>query len=117
MADFELTDEEFEAAKARGEETLRRGPLAESVRYDRSHDRIVVRLDTGIEIGFAPADAQGLAGASPAELMNVEIAESGLGLHWPLLDADHWVPALAQGILGSEQWMERRHAARADAAE
>lgn len=117
MAEFELTDEQFEAARARGAETLRRGPLAESVRYDRERDRIVVRLNTGIEIGFAPADAQGLADASPAALANVEIAEFGLGLHWPMLDADHWVPALAQGILGSEKWMERRRAARAEAAE
>lgn len=115
MADFELTDEEFEAARTRGQETLRRGPLAESVRYDREHNRIVVRLNTGIEIGFAPADAQGLENGTPAELANVEIAEFGLALHWPLLDADHWVPALAQGILGSDKWMERRRAARAAA--
>ena len=111
----ELTQEEYEAAVARRQETLRRGPLAESVRYDRERDRIVVQLNTGIEIGFAPADAQGLASATPAQLANVEIAESGLGLHWPLLDADHWVPALAQGVLGSDKWMERRRAARAAA--
>jgi Protein of unknown function (DUF2442) len=117
MAEFELTEKEFDAARTRGTETRKRGPLAESVRYDRAHDRLVVRLNTGIEIGFAPADAQGLEGASPAELMNVEIAEFGLALHWPMLDADHWVPALAQGILGSETWMKQRRTARTAAAE
>jgi hypothetical protein len=117
MADFELTQEEFEAAQARGQGTLQRGPLAESVRYDREHDRIVVRLNTGIEIGFAPADAQGLEDATPAALANVEISEFGLALRWPMLDADMWVPALAEGRLGSDKWMERRRAARAQAAE
>lgn len=117
MAEFELTDEQFEAARARGAETLRRGPLAISVRYERENDRIVVRLNTGIEIGFAPADAQGFENATPAALVNVEITEFGLALHWPMLDADVWVPSLAQGILGSEKWMERRRAERAEAAE
>jgi hypothetical protein len=92
----ELTKEQFEAAKARGEETRRRGPLAESVRYDAERNRIVVRLNTGTEIAFEPTEAQGLESAAPADLANVEIEDFGLALHWPTLDADHWVPALAE---------------------
>jgi len=30
---------------------------------------------------------------------------TGLGLHWPKLDADVYVPALLQGVFGSKQWM------------
>jgi hypothetical protein len=111
MAD--LTAKQFEAAKARGEETLRRGPLAVSVRYDHERNRIVVRLNTDAEIEFDPADAQGLESATPADLENVEIVEFGLGLHWPTLDADHWVPALAEGMLGSDRWMEQRRGSAA----
>jgi hypothetical protein len=108
-----LTPEQFEAAKERGEETRRRGPLAESARYDPERNRIIVRLNTGAEIEFDSADAQGLENATPADLKNIEIVEFGLGLHWPTLDADHWVPALAEGMLGSDKWMEQRRAARA----
>jgi hypothetical protein len=114
MAELELGEDEFEAAKARGAEARRRGPLATSARYDPARDRIVVQLNTGREIDFAPADTQGLTGAAAAELANVEIAQFGLALHWPTLNADHWLPALAQGILGSKTWMQRRRAKAAE---
>jgi hypothetical protein len=28
-----------------------------------------------------------------------------LGLHWPKLDADVYLPALMQGVFGSKRWM------------
>src|SRR5580658_2994541 len=31
---------------------------------------------------------------------------SGLGLHWPQLDADLYVPALIEGAFGSRRWMQ-----------
>ena len=30
---------------------------------------------------------------------------AGLGLHWPVLDADIYVPALLAGVFGSRSWM------------
>jgi hypothetical protein len=38
-------------------------------------------------------------------LADIEISPSGLGLHFPQLDADLYLPALLQGFLGSRQWM------------
>ena len=35
----------------------------------------------------------------------MEIIGSGIGLHWEELDADIYVPALFQGVLGTESWM------------
>jgi len=29
-------------------------------------------------------------------------------LHWPKLDADVYVPALLQGVLGSKSWMAKQ---------
>ena len=100
----ELTTEQFEAAKARGEELLQ-GPRAESAHYDAERDRVIVRLTTGVEIGFAPGDAQGLQQASREDLAAIEVAPFGLGIHFPRLDADFYVPALLQGMLGSRNWM------------
>src|SRR4051794_20463623 len=103
----ELTHQEFAAAKARGEERLR-GPRAESAYYDAKRDRVIVRLTTGIEVGFAPCEAEGLENASPDDLAEIEVEAFGLGIHFPRLDADLYVPALLEGVLGSKSWMAAR---------
>jgi hypothetical protein len=69
--------------------------------------KIVVSLNTGAEISFPPSLAQGLDGASRSDLSDVVIEAKGLSLHWPKLDADFYVPALARGVLGSAEWMRR----------
>lgn len=107
----DLTTEQFEAAKARGEARLR-GPRAESARYDAGRGRVIVRLTTGVEIGFAPQDAEGLQHAKRDDLAVIEVDALGLGIHFPRLDADFYVPALLEGVLGSSGWM----ATRSDAA-
>jgi hypothetical protein len=103
----ELTTEQFEAAKARGEKRLR-GPRAESAHYDAGRDRVIVRLTTGVEIGFAPRDAEGLQDASRDDLAEIEVEAFGLGIHFRRLDADLYVPALLEGVLGSQSWMAAR---------
>lgn len=105
MAD--LTRDEFEAAVARGE-ALMRGPRAERAHFDAGRNRIIVRLTTGVEIGLAPDDVEGLQNASPVDLKTIEIEASGLGIRFPRLDADLYVPALLDGILGSKTWMAAR---------
>ncbi|TWB20954.1 DUF2442 domain-containing protein [Nitrospirillum bahiense] len=100
----ELTAAAFEEAQARGEERLR-GPRAESAHYDAGRNRVIVLLTTGIEVGFPPDVVEGLAGAAAADLAEIEVEAFGLGLHFPRLDADLYVPALLEGILGSKRWM------------
>ena len=103
----DLTPEQFAAAKARGEERLR-GPRAERAHYDAGRDRVIVRLTTGVEIGFAPRDAEGLQRASREDLARIDVEAQGLGIHFPTLDADLYVPALLEGVLGSKSWMAAR---------
>jgi len=83
-------------------------PHAESVRYDRRIGRIVIHLSTGLEVAFSPRDAQGLEDATAADLNEIEISPSGLGIHFPKLDADLYLPALLEGFLGSRKWMASR---------
>ena len=83
-------------------------PHAVAAHYDRQADRIVVALNTGIDLSFSPRNAQGLENATAAELAEIEITPPGFGLHWPKLDADLYVPALLEGILGSRRWMAAR---------
>ncbi len=55
-----------------------------------------------------PQQAEGLQGANASQLSAIEITPSGLGLHFPKLDADLYVPALLEGVLGSKKWMASR---------
>jgi hypothetical protein len=103
-----IADKEFAAANARGRKMLRTTPHAVAVRYDEGRDRIVVELSTGAEIAFAPRDAQGLETATPEDLTEIAIDPPGFGLHFPRLDADLYLPALLEGLLGSRAWAASR---------
>ena len=103
-----LTDEEFAAAEQAGRTRREATPAAVDARYDHPSGRVVVRLSSGLEIAFPPSDAQGLEGAKPDELEPIEISPSGLGLHFPKLDADLYLPALLDGYLGSARWAASR---------
>lgn len=80
-------------------------PRAKSARYDRRAKRVVVELISGATFIFPPELAQGLAGASPTELAEVQVTPSGAGLRWPSLDADFSLPALVMGVFGSPSWI------------
>lgn len=101
---MELTDEMIEQANQRGAEARKRNPVATSVRYDRRIGRVVIALSSGLELAFSPHLAQGLEAAKPSDLQEAEISPSGLGVHFPKLDADLYLPALLEGLLGSANW-------------
>lgn len=101
---MDVTEQEFDRAEKHMAEA-RKDAHAVAARYDRRTARVVVRLNTGLELRFPPKLAEGLAEAMPVDLVEIEITPSGLGLHWPRLDADLYVPALLQGVFGSRQWM------------
>jgi hypothetical protein len=99
-----VTEQEFEQAEARMA-ALREAGHAVSARFDRRASRIVIELNTGVQVAFPSRLAEDLAGAAPDDLAEIEISPAGLGLHWPRLDADLYIPALLQGVFGSKQWM------------
>jgi len=101
----DISDAEIADAEARMQERLASTPHAVSARYDRRVSRIVIGLSNGLELAFPPALAEGLAHAKPADLTAIEISPTGLGLHWPALDADLYLPSLLQGVFGSPRWM------------
>lgn len=103
---MELTEETISSARA--EMASNRKIHAVSVIYRPRVRRIVVTLNTGIEIAIPPDLVEGLRGARPADLAQVELSPSGLGMHWPALDANVYVPSLLQGITGSKQWMAQQ---------
>lgn len=99
-----ITEQQLKQAEQRMA-TQRDAGHAVSARYDRHRSRIVVKLNTGVELTFPVRLAEGLANAPAEALAEIEVSPAGLGLHWPRLDADLYVPALLQGVFGSKQWM------------
>lgn len=100
-----ISDEEFEAANQRAEETQAAFPAAVAVDYEPKSGNVVIELSNGFKIAFSPTDAQGLENARPEDLGDAEISPSGLGIYFPRLDADLSVPGLLDGFLGSRAWM------------
>lgn len=111
MANANLNEETMKAAIAKAREaavianTIE--PRAQSAYYDQSSDRIIIHLKSGATFSFPPELAQGLAGAFPEDLAEVEVTPSGDGLHWEKLDADFSVPGLLAGVFGTKAWMEQ----------
>jgi hypothetical protein len=84
---------------------MKKEPQAKSARYDRKSGKIIVELTNGCTFVFPPELAQGLAGAKPEELAEVEILPPGFALGWNKLDAHFSLAGLLQGIFGTRVWM------------
>jgi hypothetical protein len=101
-------DEQVEQANRHAQEFSDSHPRAVEAHYDSRMGQIVVRLSSRLNVMFSPQDAEGLEGATPAQLEPIEISPSGFGIHFPKLDADLYLPALLEGFLGSKRWMAGR---------
>lgn len=103
-----ISEQDLVAAEARFTATREAGTVT-AARYDHTADRIIITLNTGVEIACPRHLIEGLSEASASALAEIEISPAGLGLglglHWPQLDADVYVPALLQGTFGSRRWM------------
>lgn len=101
---MEITENELEQAEERAE-ALREAGYAVSARYDRATERVIIDLNTGVQLIVPTAKIEGLSGAAPEDLEEIEVSPAGLGLYWPALDADVYLPGLLQGIFGTRRWM------------
>ena len=99
------TDAELDAAleRARNEPPT---PMAVAAEYDKRLDVIILHLDTGRRLVVQRENLQGLENATEDQIAQIEIF-GGLDIAWPQLDLDHFLPALMEGIYGSDAWMKR----------
>src|SRR5579859_7016773 len=104
---MEIRKEEFTAANRVAADRMRNTPIATDARYDRSKDRIVIGLSSGIELAFRPRHVQGIELAKPHQLAKIEITPSGLGIHFPNLDADNYFAGAAGRFPGLKK-LDRR---------
>ena len=101
---MEITNEQMATAEAAMEAKHAAGH-ATAARYDAGSRRLIVSIHNGVELAIPVRLIQELAGADPADLAEIEITPAGLGLHWPRIDADVYVPGLLAGVFGSRKWM------------
>lgn len=104
---MELRDQVTQANR-KGTELQSSLPRAVGAHFDKRTGRIVIELNTRLDVAFAPQNVEGLENAHPSQLEPIEISPSGHGIHFPKLDADVYIPALLEGFLGSKSWMASR---------
>jgi hypothetical protein len=113
MAEFKTLDEAaFRKAAARGKR-LSAAPKATAAHFDKRTRRLVVQLDTGLDLSFDPRRAHGLQDATDEDLAGATIEGAGTALHLPRLDADFSVARLLEGFLGPLDWTRREARAAA----
>lgn len=95
------------AATERAHNADRSEPRASAASYDRGTGRVRIDLTNGCAFEFPALLAQGLEGAAPDDLAQVEVYPGGEGLRWDRLDVDLSVPGLLAGVFGGEGWMRQ----------
>ena len=115
MAESHVSDADIlaqiPAALARASRSRRTKPFAQSVRYVRATRMLRVDLTNGATVMLPVSLIPALARASDAALANVEVAPSGIGLHWEQLDVDLTVAGLVRAAFGTRALMQAAGAA------
>jgi hypothetical protein len=111
-----VRDEVVVRAEQRGRKIVAAEPRAQSARYDRKTERIIVELTNGCGFAFPARLGEGLEHATDAQLSAVEILGVGYGLRWDALDVDLSLPGLMAGALGTRAYMDRLRASQAGRA-
>lgn len=101
---MEISDTEFDKANRRGAAKRATFPTVVDVRYDARVARIVISFESGLQLSFPPRAVEGLERAKPDDFAGAEITPSGLGIHFPQLDADVYIPGLLEDFLGFRRW-------------
>lgn len=106
MAEVEISDEEIELARRRGEELGRVEPRARTAEYDRATHRIRIELTNGSTFVFPVDLIQGLENATPDELADMTLVGGGYAVHWERIDEGIPIPALMAGHFGNKRHMQ-----------
>ncbi|MBV8046207.1 MAG: DUF2442 domain-containing protein [Paludibacterium sp.] len=109
---MEISAKQFAAANHQALEPAGSFPGAVAARYDRRTSRVLITLSSGLQLAFSPDHVQGLEHVHPADLQDVRISPSGMGIYFPHLDVDLSIPVLLQAFLGAPKPERRRNARR-----
>ncbi len=102
----QVSSGDVDSASARARQFEAQDPRVLRARYEAEEDLVSLYFDDGLKISIPRKQLQGLERADPSQLSKIEIVGRGTGLHWPLLDVDHYVLGLLEHRFGTKRWME-----------
>ena len=91
-----VTSEQIDSAIARTRQFEVNDPRVSRVRYEPKEDLVSLYFADGFRVSIPRKQLQGLERANRTQLSNIEIVGHGTGLHWPLLDVNHYVLGLLE---------------------
>ena len=100
-----VTSEQIDSAIARTRQFEVNDPRVSRVRYEPKEDLVSLYFADGFRVSIPHKQLQGLERANRTQLSNIEIVGHGTGLHWPLLDVNHYVLGLLERRFGTKRWM------------
>jgi hypothetical protein len=100
-----VSSRQIDSGIARARQFEANDPRVIEVRYESKEDLVSLYFADGFRISIPRMQLQGLEGANQTQLSKIEIVGNGTGLHWPLLDVDHYVQGLLEHRFGTKRWM------------
>jgi hypothetical protein len=95
----------IDSAVARAREFEAHDPRVDRIQYEAKEDLVSLYFADGLKVSIPRKQLQGLERANQSQISKIEIVGNGTGLHWPLLDVDHYVLGLLQHRFGTKRWM------------
>jgi hypothetical protein len=96
---------QIDSAIARARHFEGNDPRVIKVLYEAKGDFVSLFFADGLKVSIPRIQLQGLDPAKQSQLSKIEIVGNGTGLHWPLLDVDHYVSGLLEHRFGTKRWM------------
>lgn len=100
-----VSGSQIDSAIARARQFEANDPRVVRVQYEAKEDLVSLYFADGFRISIPRKQLQGLEGANQTQLSKIEIVGNGTGLHWPMLDVDHYVLGLLAHRFGTKRWM------------
>src|ERR1700692_115177 len=93
---IQVSSARIDSAVARAREFEANNPRVIRIQYEAKEDLVSLYFADGSKVSIPRKQLQGLERANPSQLSKIEIVGNWTGLHWPLLDIDHYVPGLLE---------------------
>lgn len=92
--DMTISRKDFEGANRRGVELKAQFSELISVRYDGDIEQLTFELRSGVKLLIPLHMVTLIENAKTEDFVNFEVSPSGLGVYFPSLDLDIYLPAL-----------------------
>lgn len=100
-----LTNAEVARANLRGRIEQASAPVLEMAFV--ADGALCLAFESGVKLAIPTALVEGLSDKTTEEIGEAEVSPSGLGLYFPRVDCDLFIPGLLKGVFGTKAWMSQ----------